>query len=36
MVQIADHPMIRDIERTGYPRWMEEEEEGDEDDETAL
>lgn len=40
MIQIADHPQIRSIERTGYPTWyrdryydeIEDEEEEDEDD----
>ena len=32
MVMIPDHPEIQYIERTGYPSWMQEdEEEGDED-----
>jgi hypothetical protein len=37
MWTIPDDPIIRSIERTGYPPWMqdewEEEEDGDDDDE---
>lgn len=37
MRTIPDDPIIRSIERTGYPPWMqdewEEEEDGDDDDE---
>lgn len=37
MWAIPDDPIIRSIERTGYPPWMqdewEEEEDGDDDDE---
>lgn len=37
MIGIPDDPIIRSIERTGYPPWMqdewEEEEDGDDDDE---
>ena len=28
---IPDHPEIACIERTGYPSWMQEEEDGEED-----
>ena len=33
MTQLPDCPIIRSIERTGYPPWMDEEEEeaGDDD-----
>jgi len=34
MERLPDHPMIRRIERTGYPWWYEEEEE--DDDESAV
>lgn len=27
MIQIADHPEIGWIERTGYPSWMQDEDE---------
>lgn len=34
---IPDDPMIREIERTGYPAWCPDEEDGDEEpDETEL
>lgn len=33
MVLIADDPIIRSIERTGYPFWMPEEDEPEEEDE---
>lgn len=37
MLTIPDDPIIRSIQRTGYPPWMqdewEEEEDGDDDDE---
>lgn len=29
---IPDDPIISCIERTGYPPWMQDEEEGEEDD----
>jgi hypothetical protein len=29
---IPDDPIIASIERTGYPPWMQDEEEGEEDD----
>lgn len=29
---IPDDPIIACIERTGYPPWMQDEEEGEEDD----
>lgn len=32
MFLIADHPEIQYIERTGYPSWMQEDEEEDEDE----
>ena len=32
MEQLRDHPMIRQIERTGYPWWFEEEPEQEDDD----
>ena len=32
MFLIPDHPEIQSIERTGYPSWMQEDEEDDEDD----
>ena len=32
MERIPDHPMIRQIERTGYPWWYEEEPEQEDDD----
>ena len=31
MVIIPDHPEIQYIERTGYPSWMQEDEEDDGD-----
>ena len=31
MFLIADHPEIQYIERTGYPSWMQEDEEADEE-----
>lgn len=34
---IPDHPEIQSIERTGYPSWMQEDDDPiDEDDEDAL
>ena len=27
MILIADHPEIQSIERTGYPSWMQDDEE---------
>ena len=33
MYQIPDHPEIQWIENTGYPSWMQEDEEGGEEDE---
>lgn len=35
MERIPDHPMIRWMERTGYPSWMQDEDEED-DDESAV
>ena len=32
MFLIPDHPEIQYIERTGYPSWMQDEEEGDDDE----
>ena len=32
MEQLNDHPMIRQIERTGYPRWYDDEPEQEDDD----
>ena len=32
MYNIPDHPEIRWIERTGYPSWMQDEDEEDEDE----
>jgi hypothetical protein len=32
MKELADHPEIQWIERTGYPSWMQEDDEEDEDD----
>ena len=32
MKQIPDHPMIRQIEKYGYPEWMVEEEDEEEED----
>lgn len=32
MQQLPDDPIISSIQRTGYPPWMQDEEEGDEDD----
>ena len=32
MFLIPDDPIIRSIERTGYPSWMQEDDEEDEDD----
>ena len=32
MFLIPDHPEIQYIERTGYPSWMQEDEEEDEDE----
>ena len=32
MMQISDCPIIRSIERTGYPPWMSEDEEAEDDD----
>ena len=32
MFLLADHPEIQYIERTGYPSWMQEDEEEDEDE----
>lgn len=32
MFDIADHPEIQWIERTGYPSWMQEDDEDEEDD----
>ena len=37
MFLLADHPEIQSIERTGYPSWMQEdEEEGDEDEDISC
>ena len=33
MIQIPDCPIIRSIERTGYPPWMDEAEEDEAEDE---
>ena len=33
MIQIADHPEIQWIERTGYPSWMQETNEDEGEDE---
>ena len=35
MERLPDHPVIRQMERTGYPEWIEDIEEED-DDETSL
>lgn len=32
MVLLNDHPEIQSIERSGYPSWMQEDEEEDEDE----
>lgn len=32
MQQLPDDPIISSIYRTGYPPWMQDEEEGEEDD----
>ena len=32
MERIPDHPMIRQIERTGYPWWYQDDEHEQEDD----
>lgn len=32
MMQIPDCPIIRSIERTGYPPWMQDDEEGEDDE----
>ena len=32
MYNFPDHPEIQWIERTGYPSWMQEEDEEDEED----
>lgn len=32
MVMIPDHPEIQYIERTGFPSWMQEDEQDDEDE----
>ena len=29
MIQLPDHPEIQWIERTGYPSWMQEDDEDD-------
>ena len=31
MIQIPDCPIIRSIERTGYPPWMDEDDEDEEE-----
>ena len=37
MIQLPDHPEIQWIERTGYPSWMQEDdEEGEEDDQITY
>jgi hypothetical protein len=33
MLSIPDHPEIQSIERTGYPSWMQEDEESGGEDE---
>ena len=33
MLNIPDHPQIRWIERTGYPSWMQEEDEEESEEE---
>ena len=32
MQQIPDHPVIRQIERTGYPDWAEDDSEEDDEE----
>lgn len=32
MIQIPDHPVIRSLEETGYPPWMRDDWEDNEDD----
>ena len=32
MVMIPDHPEIQYIERTGYPSWMQEDDDGGDDE----
>lgn len=33
MILIRDDPIVRCIERTGYPPWFDDDEEDDDDDE---
>lgn len=33
MIQLSDHPEIQWIERTGFPSWMQEDDEEDGDEE---
>ena len=32
MIMIPDHPEIQYIERTGYPSWMQEDDDGGDDE----
>ena len=36
MFLLADHPEVQYIERTGYPSWLQEDEERDDDEDISC